>query len=172
MTLRTSLARYVRGLLSEEPSTPNASSPPTQSPLSTPPTTTPSTPVTSPAISEAGLLQVVLETMERMNRENLREMRELTISILQGRDSDQPPTSDSTVPQNLREPYDPPDYDDPGTEDLPGGIQSIFERERQEQNDFRHLRTEREVLAAQLEESRAMISDPQGPDFMPSSLTD
>jgi hypothetical protein len=173
MSLRMSLARYVRGLL-EEPSTPTTSSPPTSNPLSTPPTMTPSTPTTS-ATSEAGLLQVVLETMERMQTQNLREIRGMVTDILQGREMDpstlraSPMTLDPSVSPM---PFDPPDYDSPSLEDLPGGIQAVFERQEQEQHDVRLLRTEQEVLAQQLDEARAKLMDPQGPDFTPSWSTD
>jgi hypothetical protein len=170
MSFRTSLARYVKGLL-EEPSTPTISDPPTSNPLSTPPTTTPSTPTTS-GTSEAGLLQVVLETMERMQRENLREIRGMVSDILQGRESLTTSTVSLANQAPSMMPFDPPDYDSPGTEDLPGGIQAVFERQDQEQHDVRLLRTEQEVLAYQLEEARAMIQDPQGPDFTPSWSTD
>ena len=169
MTLRMSLARYVRGLL-EEPSIPTISDPPTSNPSSTPPTTTPSTP-TSPATSEAGVLGVVLETMERMQRENLKEIRGMVSDILQGRETDL-----AAAPPSLNQPsrmsYDPPDYDDPSMDDLPGGIQAIFEREENEIHDVRLLRTEQEVLAQQLDEARSMLKDPQGPAFAPSSSTD
>ena len=166
MTMRASLARYVRGLL-EEPSTPTTSDPPTSSPLSIPPTTTPSTPTTS-ATSEAGLLQVVLETMERMQTQNLKEIRGMVSDILQGREADVSMTAPSpSLPPSMM-PFDPPDYDSPGTEDLPGGIQAVFERQDQEQHDVRLLRTEQEVLAQQLDEARAALMDPQGPAFTPS----
>ena len=166
MTFRTSLARYVQGLLSEETSTPNGSHPPTQSPESIPPTTTADTKST-PATLEAGLLGVVLQTMKEMQSENLREIRGMVSDILQGREitGTLPPTSET---QPSRMSYDPPDYDDPGVEDLSGGIQAILEREQQEQQDVRLLRTEQEVLAHQLDEARAALMDPQGPDFGPS----
>lgn len=106
----------------------------------------------------------------------MRETRELVLSILQGRPMEMngPPEDGSLPPmtpesQALRERYDPPDYDDESTEDLPEGIQGIFERERQELADLRLLRTEREVLAAQLDEARAQLTDPQGPAFDASS---
>ena len=131
---------------------------------------TPSTP-TSPVTSEAAVLGVVLETMERMQRESLREIRGMVSDILQGRevDSSQPPPTPSPP---LKMSFDPPDYDSPGTEDLPGGIQAIFEREENEIHDVRLLRTEQEVLAQQLDQARAQLMDPQGPAFVPSSLTD
>jgi hypothetical protein len=153
MTIRASLARYVRGLLAD---------PPTPSPSSTRPTTTTST---SPnGISEAAVYQAMMEQMMKMHLEQIKEMRELVLSILQGRPmSETPSTTSSARPSTA--PFDPPDYDNPGTEDLPPGIQSIFAREDQEQVDLRHLRTEREVLDAQLEEARAAIMDPQGPAF-------
>jgi hypothetical protein len=170
MTLRQSLARYVKGLL-EEPSTPTTSRPPTSSPLSTPPTTTPST-TTSPVTSEAGVMQVVLETMERMQTQNLREIRGMVTDILQGRENDPGPMISRPAQVEPLMPFDPPNYDDPSLEDLPGGIQAVFERQEQEQHDVRRLRTEQEVLAYQLEEARGALMDPQGPDFMHSSLTD
>ena len=118
-------------------------------------------------------MAVVLETMERMQRENLREIRGMVSDILQGRESDHAPMTSPPAPgEPLRTLFDPPDYDSPGTEDLPGGIQAIFEREETEQHDVRLLRTEQEVLAQQLDEARSMLRDPQGPAFVPSSLTD
>ena len=171
MTLRTSLARYVRGLL-EEPSTPTTSPPPTSSPSSTPPTTTPST-TTSPVTSEAGVLGVVLETMERMQRENLREIRGMVSDILQGRENGGGPNSAPSSPdQPLSLPFDPPDYDAPGVEDLPGGIQGVFAREEDETTTVRQVRTEQEVLAQQLDLARTALVDPQGPAFESSSSTD
>jgi hypothetical protein len=112
----------------------------------------------------------MMEQMMKMHLEQIKEMRELVLSILQGRPmsetpSSTPSTTSSASPDPSTAPFDPPDYDNPGTEDLPPGIQSIFAREDQEQVDLRHLRTEREVLDAQLEEARAAIMDPQGPAF-------
>lgn len=162
MTFRTSLARYLRGVLDE--STPTTSSPPTPNPTSSPPTTTPSM-TTVPATSEAGLLATVLETMERMQRENLKEIRALVIDLTQGREIDaatlEKMQEQSLPPERMQ--FDPPDYDAPGTEDLPGGIQAIFEREQIEQEEVRQLRTQQEVLARQLDEARAALTDPQGP---------
>ena len=166
MTFRQSLQRYVRGLLSEELPQPMPSDPPPPSPGLTPPITTPSSMMTS-GISEAGLVQVVMQTMREMQTENLREIRGMVTDILQGR-----PLSETELAarlasqpeeQPLRDSFDPPDYDSPDISDLPDGIQSVFERERIEQADLRNLRTEREVLAAQLDEARAMLMDPQGP---------
>lgn len=165
MTLRQSLSRYVRGLL-EEPPTPRASDPPTPNPESTRPTTTTSS--RTNGTSEAGLLTVVLETLERMQKDQQRETRELVLSILQGRpileggDQSSAPSSEQ---QPSKTPYDPVDYDSTDLTDLPTGIQGIFEREEQERTDLRHLRTEQEVLAAQLHEARQMVMDRQGPDF-------
>jgi len=171
MSLRTSLARYVRGLL-DEPSTPTTSGPPTSSPTSTPPTTTPPT-TTTPVTSEAGVLGVVLETMERMQRENLREIRGMVTDILQGREQEVGPSSVTAVnPSASMMSFDPPDYDSPDLTDLPGGIQAIIGREEQETHDVRLLRTEQEVLSAQLDAARAQLMDPQGPAFVPSSSTD
>jgi hypothetical protein len=131
--------------------------------------------MTMGAASEAGLLAVVLQTMREMQSEQLRETREMVLSILQGRpmetSSGQTNGSGEDRPP-LKEPYDPPDYDSDDLTDLPEGIQSIFDRERQEVTDLRHLRTEREVLAAQLDEARAMLMDPQGPVSDPSYSTD
>lgn len=160
MTFRSSLARYLRGVL-EETSTQNGSDPLTSSPLSTPRTTTRST-RTSPATLEAGALAVVMETMKEMQRESWKETRELVVTILQGRELD-PSMIPTEAPQPSRSSFDPPDYDAEGTEDLPGGIQAVFQRQEQEQNDVRLLRTEQEVLARQLDEARAAILDPQGP---------
>jgi hypothetical protein len=169
--MRQSLARYLRGVLEE--STPTTSFPPPPSPESTPPTTTTST---TPAISEAGTLAVVLETMRSMQEQNLRELRGMVMDILQGR-----PMSEAQIaamaaaqpdPQPLRTPFDPPDYDHPGIEDLPGHLQSVFEREAGEQDTLRTLRTEREVLSMQLDQARAALADPQGPAFDPSWSTD
>jgi hypothetical protein len=174
MTFRQSLARYVRGLLLEETSPPAFSDPPTPSQESTPPTTTPSTRDRSNAISEAGLLTVVLETMERMNRENAQNTRELVIEILQGREIDPEILKAQAEAQSqpLRTSFDPPDYDAPGTDDLPGGIAAVFEREEQEADTVRQLRTQQEVLARQLDEARAMLTDPQGPGSELSSSMD
>jgi len=171
MTFRSSLARYLRGVL-EEPLIQTTSNPPTSSPLSTPPTTTPST-TTSPVTLEAGVLGVVLETMERMQRENLREIRGMVSDILQGRETDAAVAQTMPMdPSASMMSFDPPDYDSPDLTDLPGGIQAIIGREEQETHDVRLLRTEQEVLAGQLEEARATLMDRQGPGSMLSSSTD
>lgn len=163
MTLRASLARYVRGLL-EEPSTPTVSDPPTPSQGSSPPTSTPSTTTPSNGTSEAGLLAVVLETLERMQRDSMRETRELVVTILQGREID-PSLIPAEEPPPSRMLFDPPDYDDPGTDDLPGGLQAVFEREESERETVRSLRDEQGILAQQLAQARAALGDPQGPAF-------
>jgi hypothetical protein len=121
-----------------------------------------------PATLEAGVLTVFMETVKEMQKEQMKETRELVLSILQGRpitdlNGGAPSSAPSSQPDPSREPYDPPDYDSPDMGDLPIGIQSIFSREDQETTDLRHLRTEREVLDAQLAEARAALLDPQGP---------
>jgi hypothetical protein len=120
------------------------------------------------------MLSVVLTTMREMQSEQLREMREMVLSILQGRPMDEAQLeairSMQPEPQPSRMPYDPPDYDAPGTDDLPPGLQAVFQREEVEQDAVRLLRTEQEVLAQQLDEARAAILDPQGPVSDPSSL--
>jgi hypothetical protein len=137
-----------------------------------PPTTTPPT-TTTPVTSEAAVLGVVLETMERMQRENLREIRGMVSDILQGREMTGTSMGSSPLPQvSLSVPFDPPDYDSPDLTDLPGGIQAIIGREEQETHDVRLLRTEQEVLNSQLEASRAMLTDLQGPGSVLSSSTD
>jgi hypothetical protein len=117
-------------------------------------------------------MQVVLETMERMQRENLREIRGMVTDILQGRETEPSASLTVPLPSPSMTPFDPPDYDSPSLEDLPGGIQAVFERQDQEQHDVRLLRTEQEVLAQQLDEARAALMDPQGPGFVPSWSTD
>jgi hypothetical protein len=129
---------------------------------------TPSTTAISPATLEAGLLSVVLTTMREMQTENLREIRGMVSDILQGREVDSSQLSPTPESQPLKMSFDPPDYDDPGTADLPEGIQAVFERQDQELHDVRLLRTEQEVLAAQLDQARAQLMDPQGPAFEPS----
>jgi hypothetical protein len=167
----------VRGLL-EEPQTPPTSDRPTPSPESSPPTTTPSSRTTPPETWEAGLLAAVLTTMREMQSEQLREMREMVLSILQGR-----PMTDQEIAavkagaqaaeQPSKMPFDPPDYDSQDISDLPGGIQEVFHREDQEVTDLRHLQTEHDVLARQREQARVALGmDRQGPASTPSSLTD
>lgn len=163
MTLRASLARYLSGLL-EEISPPTSSRPPPPNLESTPLTTTKTT--TTPGISEAGTLAVVLETMRAMQEQNLREIRGMVTDILQGRPMTEVEAQAAVRqvdPQPSRTPFDPPDYDNPGIEDLPGSLQSVFEREAGEQDAIRLLRTEREVLSHQLDLARAALVDPQGP---------
>ena len=162
MTFRAGLARYLRGLLDEP--IPTTDAPPTPNPLSTPPTTTPST-TTPPAISEAGVLAVVMQTMKEMQSENLREIRGMVSDILQGRETTTDSSPPPMVPQPSSMPFDPPDYDSPGVEDLPGGIQGVFAREEEETTTVRQLRTEQEVLAQQLDLARTALVDPQGPAF-------
>lgn len=127
-------------------------------------------------MSEAGTLAVVLETMRSMQEQNMRETRELVLSILQGRPMDEAQVAAMKAaapePQPSRTPFDPPDYDHPGIEDLPGSLQAVFTREEDEQNTLRSLRTEREVLSMQLDQARMALRDPQGPDSDTSWSTD
>jgi hypothetical protein len=123
------------------------------------------------------MLGVVLETMKEMQRENLREIRGIVGDILQGRPMDERQIeamrlAAASESQPSRTPFDPPDYDREETDDLPGGLQSVFERERMEQDDVRKLRTEQEVLASQLDEARAALTDPQGIGSVVSSSMD
>jgi hypothetical protein len=109
--------------------------------------------------------------MATMQRETMETMRGMVMDILQGRE--QPPLTEADQALVSRTPFDPPDYDAPGTEDLPPGIQGIFHRQDQEDVEFRTSHSEPELLRNQLERARAAAGmDPQGPTVSPSFSTE
>jgi len=124
-------------------------------------TTTPSTTTPDPLIE-------VTRMMLTMQRESQREMKDLVLSILQGRPTNgSTPTSETA--QELSQMLLTPNYDDDSIP-LPRGIDSVFEREAAEEEEVRRLRTEQEGLARQLAEARMrLVTDPQGPDSISSS---
>ena len=106
--------------------------------------------------------------MLTMQRESQREMKDLVLSILQGRPTNgSTPTSETA--QELSQMLLTPNYDDDSIP-LPRGIDSVFEREAAEEEEVRRLRTEQEALARQLSEARMrLVTDPQGPGSISSS---
>lgn len=109
--------------------------------------------------------------MATMQRETMETMRGMVMDILQGRE--QPPLTEADQVSVSRTRWDPPDYDAPGTDDLPPGIQGIFHRQDQEDVEFRTSHSEPELLRSQLERARAAAGmDPQGPNAATSSLPD
>lgn len=63
-----------------------------------------------------------------------------------------------------RSKFDPPDYDAPGNEDLTPGIAGVFERQDQEEIEWRTSVPEGELYRQQLERLRQNAGmDPQGP---------
>lgn len=165
MTLRATLAKYLTTLLAESSNGHH----PTPSPESIPPITTPST-----RDDTTALVTTILESVAQMQERSQREMRALVIEILQGREMS--PDQREALTQPLRDSFDPPDYDSPDTTDLPSGIQAIFEREQNEADELRQLRTEQEVLAQQRAEMRTQLEglaeDNSPHDSGPSFLTD
>jgi hypothetical protein len=139
---------------------------------------TPSSRTTPSETWEGGLIAAVLNTMREIQTEQLREMREMVLSILQGRPMTEPEiaamqAAAAAEEQPSRTPFDPPDYDSEDITDLPGGIQEVFHREEEEVTDLRHLQTEHDVLARQREEARVALGmDRQGPGSTLSSSTD
>ncbi len=168
MTFRTWLRSQLLDLL-QEPETPAV--PPTpnpESPPSSPILNGRTTPVTSvePAVS----LQLV-QMLAQMQAETMKEMRQMVIEILQGRE--RPPMSEEEQASVSRTRFDPPDYDAVGVEDLPPGIQGIFHREDREEIEFRTSHSEPELLRNQLERARSAAGmDPQGPSAAPSFSTE
>lgn len=157
MTFRTALARYVKDLLNEDDPRP-------KSHLST--TSTP-TPNGSTAPPPQDPMIRMTELMLTMQRESQREMKDLVLSILQGRPQEnghQEMTPEAMAAQTLLA----PDYDDESIP-LSGGLMSVLDREQREEEEVRLLRAEQEGLARQLAEARTrLIQDPQGPDFTTS----
>jgi hypothetical protein len=113
----------------------------------------------------------MMELFAAMQKETMETMRGMVMDILQGRE--QPPLSDEDQALVSRTPFDPPDYDAAGTDDLPTGIQGIFARESMEEAEFRTSHSEPELLRSQLERARAVAGmDPQGPSAGPSFSAD
>lgn len=157
MTLESVLGKMLVDLMGQHPN----GNHPTPSPTSIPPTSMPSTPTETGGSEAVAMLQIVLATMERMQERTQRETRELVVTILQGRELT--PQEREELIQPSRTSFDPPDYDDPGTEDLPSGIQAVFEREQAEQDEVRSLRTEQEILARQRAEAREQLANLESP---------
>jgi hypothetical protein len=167
VTFRSWLGKQIRELAAE-PEIPVA--PPTPSPES-PPSSPTLNGRTTPATSEepAVSLQLV-QMLGEMQKETMREVRQMVVDILQGRE--QPPLSEQDQASVSRTRFDPPDYDAPGTDDLPLGIQGIFHRQDMEEVEFRTSHSEPELLRNQLERARAVAGmDPQGPSAAPSFST-
>lgn len=113
----------------------------------------------------------ILELMSKMQAQTMETMRGMVLDILQGREQG-PPADPAEEPLSRRR-FDPPNYDDPGIEDLPASIQGIFQREDREDVEFRTSHSEPELLRSQLERARANAGmDPQGPPAAPSFSTE
>ena len=124
------------------------------------------------------MFERMLGTLAEMQRENLREVRGMVMDILQGReysgpgeDRGQGSTSEEIEEEvrARRSRFDPPDYDAPGTEDLPEGIAGVWDRHDMEDIHFTSSKSPGELLNEQLERSRTAAGlDPQGPGSVPS----
>ena len=162
MTFKTWLGRSLREALEAAPAPVDPQMPNQESTI---PTTTPSTNGTPSELATlANLMTTTLASLERMQANHEREMRETVISILQGRPMEQstmtPPDPEAIAAQMA---LLPPNYDDDSMP-LPGGIQSVLAREEDESEQMRQLLTERGRLEAQLAEAQMrLLSDPQGP---------
>ena len=116
------------------------------------------------------MLGVVIDKMAQMQADNLKEIRGMVMDILQGRETAGRALSEEEQVSASRTPFDPPDYDAPGTEDLPGGLAAVFERHETEDIEYRTSMSESELLSQQLERARqAAGMDPQGPTSEPIS---
>ncbi|MGA9527156.1 MAG: hypothetical protein WBS24_03460 [Terriglobales bacterium] len=130
--------------------------------------------------AELAMLERVMTTMAQMQQENLREVRGMVMDILQGREIPMTSSNGTSVTEELEEAvrlrnskFDPPDYDAPGTEDLPEGIAGVWERHDQEEIEFRTSKSPGELLSEQLERARTAAGlDPQGPGSVPSFSTE
>ena len=127
------------------------------------------------------MFERVLDRMATMNQENLREVRGMVMDILQGREYSGPPlpeqgSATDELEEELkarRSRFDPPDYDNPGTEDLPESLQAVWARHDQEDIQFTTSKSPGELLNEQLERSRRAAGlDPQGPGSVPSFSTE
>jgi hypothetical protein len=169
VTFKTWLGRQLRELLNEPPDPPPP--PPMSNPESIPSSPIPNTRVSQPTSAEPDMLVRLVEMMSASQRETMREVRGMVMDILQGRE--RPPLSEEEQLLASRTPFDPPNYDSPGTEDLPEGIAAVFNREEQETIDYRSSHSERELLNDQLERARAIAGlNPQGPAAEPSFSTE
>lgn len=119
------------------------------------------------------MLAQVLDRMATMQQENLREVRGMVMDILQGREYSGPTPEPADQEQIQRTRFDPPDYDAPGTEDLPQGLAGVWDRHEQEEIQFATSRSPGELLNDQLERARQAAGlDLQGPTSVPSFSTE
>lgn len=119
------------------------------------------------------MLAQVLDRMATMQQENLREVRGMVMDILQGREHTGPTPEPAEQEQLSRTRFDPPDYDAPGTEDLPEGIAGVWDRHETEDIQFQSSKSPGELLNEQLERARTAAGlDPQGPGSVPSFSTE
>jgi hypothetical protein len=169
VTFRAWLGRTIRELAAVPETPPPAPEP--SSPESTPSSPTPSSRTSEPTSAEAAMLPLFMATMRDMQTEMMKEMRGMVMDILQGRE--RPPLSEEEQVVAERTRFDPPDFDAPGTEDLPAGIAGVFERQDQEEIEFRTSVPEGELYRQQLERLRQNAGmDPQGPSSAPTFSKD
>ena len=168
MTWRTWLGQVIRDLAAQPaPEVPL----PTPNQESTPPSPTPNTRTSEPTSVDQSVSLQLVEMMGRMQAETMKEVRGMVMDILQGRE--RPPLSEEELASVSRTPFDPPDYDAPGTQDLSEGIAAVFSRQDQEDVEFRTSHSEPELLKSQLERARMAAGlDAQGPTPEPSFSTE
>lgn len=175
MTFRAWLGKQIRELAAD----PTTASPP--SPQSSSPGLSPSSPTLNgkgsvSSSADLAMLERVLDRMATMQQENLREVRGMVMDILQGREYTGPPAdplSEEVQEQLSRTRFDPPNYDAPGTEDLPEGLAAVWARHDEEDIHFQTSKSPGELLNEQLERARrAAGMDPQGPASVPSFSTE
>ncbi len=107
----------------------------------------------------------MIATLERMAENQAKEMRELAVTLLQGREPQ--PSTGATETSGIL-PQDPlvVDYD---SEEIPlsAGIQAQISREAAEARERDRLRRERQALLERFAEAREALRsqgiDPQGP---------
>lgn len=130
-----------------------------------------------PSSGELVIFERALTTLAESQRENLREVRGMVMDILQGREYSGPPlpggpaTSEALEEeiQARKSRFDPPDYDAPGTEDLPEGLRGVWDRHDLEDIQFTSSKSPGELLNEQLARARSQAGlDPQGPGSVPS----
>ena len=122
-----------------EPSRIGPPSVPPLSPSSTPSSPTPSTtPTPASADPLLELMRTTLQTTARMTEIALSEMRELAVTLMQGRPSPSQSTSELQVPEQQTS-YD---YD---STPLPPGIEAVLVREENESAQAALMRERREL---------------------------
>jgi hypothetical protein len=178
VTFRIWLRRQILALLAEPPESPPA--PPTSNREWIPSNLTQNGKISAPSSADPDTLERILGTMAQMQADNLREVRGMVMDILQGREMPAVSSNGTAATEELEEAiraraskFDPPNYDAPGTEDLPEGIAGVWDRHDQEDIQFQSSKSPGELLNEQLERARRAANlDPQGPGSVPSFSTE